>query len=574
MKNRSPLRHRLCWSAVATLGILFLLPASRHLLGMQINMQANAFSYTTERDPSVERAVASHQPKDYPLQLALASDVPSVSDSESAAKAIPTAASKARTERLRALTLRFPNNPSVYANLLRYMSFADVKIWYGEKGKGASAVSPVAISPSPESLAMFAAAAQQGALLDPDNAYFPMMQAMSLFAAHREGEAVDALKAASRCTRWNEYFTDDLAGRLRLQRASYGEPLATQQMDTMYALLFPQYAQLRAMARAAVHLAAAEELAGKAAEGLAVRHALMRCGGLMRAQGASSISSLVGIAIANIATMDPAGVKTPPPPATGKGEETQQSRDLRAETRRNRYYAYLENQGQTPEASWARTELTAGIQAKAILLEGSKNPVNSGLRLAQFNGAWLLNLILLSSAAVVLMLGAMAHYARLGGPWKGRMAKLLPFCQGSNALVAIVWIGVWQWAAIENGFLPLVDIHSLYADSSRAGSAADELAVVQGVVLGLSLLIPLLLVSLIAFLSRRQSVPLATGLGRGLRGVALPVAAALLLVYGVSLLPTAYFESILKKDIARTVSNEPHYVAELAHKTWPGDPQP
>jgi hypothetical protein len=300
----------------------------------------------------------------------------------------------------------------------------------------------------------------------------------------------------------------------------------------------------------------------------------MRCGGLMRAQGTSSISSLVGIAIANIATNDPAGVKTPTPPDTGKGEETQQSRDLRAETRRNRYYAYLENHGQTLEASWARTELTAGIQAKAILIEGSNNPVNSGLRLAQFSISWLLNLILLGSAAVTLMLGAMAHHVRLGGPLKGRMAKLLPFWQGSYALLATVGIGVWQWAAMENGFLPLVDIQSLYAAPSVAGSVSHELLVVEGVVLSLSLLIPLLLVVLIAALSRRQRVPLATGLGRGLRGVALPVAAALLLVYGVSLLPTACFESILKTDIARTASNEPHYVAELAHKTWPGDPQP
>ena len=41
----------------------------------------------------------------------------------------------------------------------------------------------------------------------------------------------------------------------------------------------------RAAARAAAHLAAEGELAGKFEEGIAVRHALMRAGGLMRAQG-------------------------------------------------------------------------------------------------------------------------------------------------------------------------------------------------------------------------------------------------------------------------------------------------
>lgn len=540
-----------------------------------MHIQTDAFSYTDERDPAVERAAASSHPQDYPLHLALASDVVSLSDSESAVKAMPTAASKARNERLQALTLRFPNRPSVYANLLRYMTLGDVKMWYGEtKAMGASSAAPSAAAPAPEALAMFAAAAQKGVQLDPNNAYFPMMQAMSLFAAHREGEALDALKAAGRCTQWNEYYADDIAGRLRLQRASYGEQLAIQQMNSVYALPFPQYAQMRAAGRAAVRLAAADEHAGRTANGLAMRHALMRCGGLMRVEGTSSITSMVGVALANIATFDPEGVKTAPLPATGKGGESQQSRDRRTEVRRNRYYAYLGNIGQTQEAVWAKREIAAGDQAKAILIEGSNNPVNSGWRLLQFSFSWLLNLVLLGSMAVMLMLGALAHYAHLGGTWKGWTAKLLPLWRGSYALIAVAGIGVWQWAAAGNGLSPYVDIRSLYFSPPGTGGAPDGLLELQILVLGLSLLLPLLLVGLIAALSRRQGVPVAIGLGRGLRGAALPAAAALFLVYGVSLLPTVCFEAILKSDIAHTVRSEPRFVAELAHKAWPGNPLP
>ena len=71
-----------------------------------------------------------------------------------------------------------------------------------------------------------------------------------------------------------------------------------------------------------------------------------------------------------------------------------------------------------------------------------------------------------------------------------------------------------------------------------------------------------------------QRVPLATGLGRGLRGIAIPTAALMFLLYGVSLLPTAYMESIDNTYLAQVTGNEPRHFAEVIGKVWPGDPRP
>jgi hypothetical protein len=80
--------------------------------------------------------------------------------------------------------------------------------------------------------------------------------------------------------------------------------------------------------------------------------------------------------------------------------------------------------------------------------------------------------------------------------------------------------------------------------------------------------------ALIVGLSLFQRVSVSTGLGRGLRGVAVPVAAALFLIYAISLLPTAHLESTVKSDMARVTHDETHYLAELSGKTCPGDPCP
>ncbi|MCW3099723.1 MAG: hypothetical protein JWL77_5341 [Chthonomonadaceae bacterium] len=609
MENRSSLRHRLVWIALATLGALLVLPATRYLLRTQLQMES--LTYATQTDLSAEAAAASQRSTDYPVQLALATEM---SDSfVNPADADPMAQSKARNRRIEALAQRFPNNPSVYANLLRYMTMGEMRVQRDQDIVPPAPGSQMTTSQiAPESWDMFDTAAQKGAQLDPDNAYFPMMRAIGLFNAHRDGEAWQTLKAAASCSRWVEYYQDEAEGRNRLRAATYGERGALPHTSVAANLLFPQYAQLRAVARIAIHLAVQEELEGNPTSAVTIRHAVMRCGGLMRAQGTSYITALVGIALTNIATSD-APTFTPPEiddvrfhPATGhyesqsrfaigrvywhrseltpagdlfpipdsnsllygsnRKEETPEHRKLR----RDRYYAYLELLGHPQEAQWAKTELTVGDQAGAIGAEGVQKSVFNSANFSQIGFAWIANLALLTSAIVLLVLGASAHLAASVRPKRGRLVWRFTY-----ALLIVGGIGLWQWQAARVGMAPLVEIQRIFCCfTENRPDGQDNALALQSLTAGLGLLVPVLFVGLIGAITLFQCVPLATGLGRGLRGAAFPVAAVLFLLYAGSLLPTVHAESVLNNELANTTSNETHYYAERCHKVWPGDPQP
>lgn len=329
----------------------------------------------------------------------------------------------------------------------------------------------------------------------------------------------------------------------------------------LYGVQFPQYAQLRAIAREAAQCAAERERNGAPAEGIAIRHALMHSAGLLRAEGSSAISSMVGVAIANIAVIGPGckekvrfGGKNPTAP-----QDLQQRRTL--------YCTYLEQAGMSQEAAWARTELTTGDQARAILKQAADTPVFSGLTFVQYCGGWLCNLLLFFSAVVMLILGGYAH---LAAQHREQGKRKLSIQRLGFTLGVIGGTGLWQATAVYNGLLLPYDLDTLFAGKM----AGEPVARAVGIVLAGSLLIPLLFVGLLAILSRRQRVPVATGLGRGLRGAAFPMAAALFVLYGISLLPTAYFGARIERDCIATAQGEPRHLAALIGKAWPGDPRP
>ncbi len=569
MKKDTPsllLRHRLVWLVPTTLGVLLLLPSTRYLLRTQIQMQA--LTFPTRTDLRAERAAAGLLPDDYPIQLALATETPTGDAAASSIPVDPMAIPMIRNRRIAALAERFPNNPSVYANLLRYISLRDM-LWQREQtiSDTTTAANAIYHRPSPELLNMFIAAAQKGAALDSVNAYFPMMEAVGLLADNRDGEAMEAIKTAGRCTQWNEYFADDLEGQNRLQTATYGEQGAVQHILTAANLLFPQYAQLRAAARVTMHLVADDERDGNTTEGIEVRHALMRCGGLMRARGSSYITSLVGIAITAIGAGNPGGVLDMNTHSLPTGQNNGEDAGKLRTERLDRYYAYLEKVGQAPEASWARTEIAAGDRAQAIGSAAISRSVFDSRTLLPLRLSWLANNALLSTALVLLLLGAAAHLAE-----RIRPRKILALWRFAYALVLVAGIGVWQWQASQVGMSPFFQIQAMW--SNLSGSEKMNVLAIQQFAAALGMLIPTLLIGMIAAISTFHRVPLATALGRGLRGTAIPAAGLLFLVYGASLLPTAHFESVIKTDIARVAQSEPQQFAEVTGKVWPGDPQP
>ncbi len=93
-------------------------------------------------------------------------------------------------------------------------------------------------------------AARQGARLRPDNAYFPWMEAVFQFELERPSDALRALEAAARCSKFDDFTFENIEERTRLlqrlRATGWEDDVAEQGLA-----LFPHYSRMRAVARAA-----------------------------------------------------------------------------------------------------------------------------------------------------------------------------------------------------------------------------------------------------------------------------------------------------------------------------------
>ncbi len=399
----------------------------------------DADSYTLSRrgDRAREDAVAARRPGDFPLQLAHTTTV--------------YAAREQQIARLRALKGVFPNTPSLEANALRYATLSAVHFSRSEEYllSGEPMPKTDAYSPPPTAAADTAAFDQDcadGERLDPDNAFFPFMRAVGLFAAHRDAEALAAVRREGTKTQWNEDLADEPTGQWRLHEEAYGDPNALWREQSMADVLLPEYARLRAVARVATYLAVEDERAGRRQDGMAIRHALMRCGGLMRAQSKFVIGSLVGIAITQVAAGRPGGT----PPLSIKLTPSEQERANRGESvylnlRTAAYLAYLHKIGQDDEARWVQSETAAAIKARAIINNGQLRP-DLNKPYVTLSALWAADLLVIGNVLWLLLLGGVAALMRrrTAPAQAAAPPKVRPFLWAGLLVLAecIVW-AVW-----------------------------------------------------------------------------------------------------------------------------------
>src|SRR5207249_4525691 len=88
---------------------------------------------------------------------------------------------------------------------------------------------------------------------------------------------------------------DEIEGRIRMMDAARGHRGSFYNAVQGASILFPHYAQLRAVARMAAYFAIEAEKTGHTEEGISIRHSMLRIAGLMRAKSTTLIGSLVGI---------------------------------------------------------------------------------------------------------------------------------------------------------------------------------------------------------------------------------------------------------------------------------------
>lgn len=564
---RVPLRLVFPSLALFALVILGVAPATRSVI--QHHIRAELLHSMPKWDPALTYEFARRHPGDLQIQMAVDSNPSAYTTRvDSRDSNTSTHSNTAReqqsnldnVQRLKTLAHRFPNAPEVYANELRYLTNGLVKLDQREaemtlahdldKLKDANQLAEkqkqAKDAPDHGALMDFEAAAEAGERLDPDNAYFPMMHAISLFALHRDPEARQALQRASQKLHWEDYSLEEATGQLRIQTAMFGEQNALDRTATNAAVLLPQYTPLRATARLTMYFAKESEKAGHYEEGLRIRGALMRCGSLMRLQSRLMIGSGAGITISNIAMSDPGGKRD-------SDSKKEMSREQRMALRLQNYCAYLERIGHEDEARLTKAEIVAGDIANSSMDPGRDIQWQSLVRLEMWNGA---SLLILSNMLIVLLLGGIATLAARIKPH----SRLLVL-RYVGLLVLALGVGTWQYQMIDRGLtLPL---NLLSNEAGNGGKFSLILFLFASMT-------PLWITLSILAISRRWHMPLLQGLNRGWRAFALPIAVILVLVYANSVVYVARQEAQVSAGIDRALENEGRYMAELGGKPWPG----
>ena len=355
------------------------------------------YSGSSAGDRDRYQAVAARHPDDFGVQYAAA--VTDDSHDETLAG-------------LHALAPRFPDHPALYANLLRYEMLGKVHLERPEenllRGLPLSHEYRMGHYNAPADLAAFDADAAVGERLDPDNAYFPLMRAVGLFAGFRDDEGMAAFRRASTKPSWREYGADEVEARWRLHEEAFGDPGALGRVNIAASVLLPHFQQLRALARLILVKAAQQEAAGHREQGLQLREGLRRCGDLMRAQSTYVIGALVGNAICAIATDRTGGMTQGA--ASGPVSDRQMWQHLDA------YRAYATRLGHPEFAAREQAEAAAGRRVNAIVR------MDDPARLSQLDQPflsltrwWLADIAVLSNVFWLLLLGGLAAgIARLG----------------------------------------------------------------------------------------------------------------------------------------------------------------
>jgi len=621
-------KFRLVGLSLGVIVALLVWPATRRIVWAQWNLSIAApvasaawspaslgGSATSNTETALKSArrrfqeTAARQPDDFPLQFANALAVPSPGESLT---------SEIKVRRLRLLAARFPDRPTLYAAILRFATQNQVRaerdeedILTGPSGKHSR---PVAgqLQNTPEQLAAFDRDAAEGERQDSDNAYFPLMRAIGLFAAHRDTEALAAMERAAQKPNWNEYYSAEATAEWKLQEETFGTVSALHRLAYAAVLPLPHYSELRTVSRVAIVKAVEAEQNGRTEEGFRIRSAVRTCGSLLRAQSVCVLGALVGVSIGQTALVRPGGA---PPIARAPEESDRQVREQRGHA----FDAYLQRIGHPEAISAVDAETAAGVQVREI--------AQFAVRTGAFEDPWKLTLswiaavALLSNVLWILALGAgtalVARHPRIragqglppswragaaAGLFAGTLAAgiailhpalpasalclaeilfsslLVTVLPGAKGSVRLSRLGAFGLSLL--GTALLCSAFACQASRSiqpivpflwflQEGDTALRMQWISAEFVGITAAIPLLTVFVLGALSRVWGVPLTVGIVRGLRGCAVPIACLLLLAYSLLVPITLHQESALEDRVQRTVQHEGRFMAEITGKRWP-----
>ena len=532
-----------------------------------------------QNERAKEAQIAKENPDDFPLQMAVALRNVPVNGTLTPPSQTHLhldelsgqneRVGQAAANRLRGLIPRFSERPALHATILRYLSVWAVRL--PERGEAdllsaePRSIPSAPIKPAvnaPEALQAWEKACVAGEKMDPQNAFFPTMRAIGLFAQNRDEAAEAALLKAGRLTYFNDYTNDETRAMWHLmEQKNGGEPGAVPRLAQSVSLTFSHYALLRQLARVVTVRAMQAEIQGDVEKGFKLRHAVAHIGAVMRANGSGSvIGALVGEAVTEISYLRPGGI---PASLSGNGWH---------EAIQTTYQAYLERTGHTDEAQFVAYENDARKQVAAIMKAAQSRPEEGGILLVygRLTAVWAIGIALLSNALVVLLAGgAAALYRRFlsryisGACLTHRIlfGAGLVLVGGTGLFALGCYGGTLAAASLGCGLMDLISgVQNEFARTTAAFAVGA--ASVVGV------LAPLFV--WLAIRSRWTRVPVGYGIAHGLVRATLPVSAGLLVAYAGVAHWTLLEEGQLTLNQAFMVGGEGRYFAELTGKPWPG----
>jgi len=296
------------------------LDAMRQLSNPGANTSFNAENYGLTHD--LEREAARRFPDEIGAQLAplhgvqfqdlygpppvpdetLPAQVYSLSNLDEAAKTIRQRAVP-YFRRYDELERRFPDSNAVRAQRLRDTTAGQLVPHQGPWAKGETV--PLGLETSrvwlakPELEASLRTAVE-GARREPDNGFFPWMQATLLFAMDKPNDAIQALDAAGKCARWSDGTNQTVIRRLALLHRLRVSNWQDNYWEA-WSMLLPHFAPMLSAARATAGQMRLARRRGDEARALEIAGILQRAGSSMARCEDSLIGGLVGDAICGIA---------------------------------------------------------------------------------------------------------------------------------------------------------------------------------------------------------------------------------------------------------------------------------
>jgi hypothetical protein len=624
-EERIPMRRRFVLPVLAAGAVLVtaILPQSGWLVRNQLKVAfgAGIEHLSSLMMPSPEKAaaeldaVAKRYPDDFSLQLGLA---------------IRQQDETKRRAALLTLAPQFGEEAALWGALLNsdYTTTFHTPASPADKGEPWKLSPDIAESaPLSPALREFLNAARSGEKADPENAFFPMMEAYGLIAARRPHAAMDAVCRAGTKPHFTDYWSVEVEAGWRLQTALHGEVGALGRMAQMSGIIPGASVQMRSVARAVFGHALALEQEGKTKEALELRAALLRVAVRMQNDPTTSyLSNLYGSAIASVAQNRPGGAPKIEKSDTRLQRIPLSERDnglmrLRADV----FAEYAAQHGYPELGTLAKANVEAfkrrneaqervharyiigipGLEYSGALLGASLlllfgvlwtiffggiafalgrtarirrgEPLHPAIRL----GFWLtLSLCVFGIglsiqapyAQIIMPLGALglmaAQFLRLnrvrGDERLSRGVGLMV----STAAATLATIFVARMMVMG----PLAFARNLVQQFGMKSevSSAEKPFGQEGFIIGLICLsFPLLMVWGLAIWSRKKRLPASVGIVRGFRRFAVPMASILLLLYAGSAFWAAQADAQLRAELTESTRQGGRYIARLAGMGWP-----